>query len=75
MDVLNYLKENPKICELSEFNIIKNMKYMDILRAYFSSYEFEQSIIELYNKERSDGFIWLSFLSYIFMKYFVSTSS
>ena len=54
LDVLNYLKENPKICELSEFNIIKNMKYMDILRAYFSSYEFEQSIIELYNKEKGD---------------------
>ena len=51
LDVLNYLKVNPKICELSEFNIIKNMKYMDILRAYFSSYEFEQSIIELYNKK------------------------
>ena len=51
LDVLNYLKENPKICELSDFNIIKNMKYMDILRAYFSSYEFEQSIIELYNKK------------------------
>jgi len=55
LDVLNYLKDNPKICELSEFNIIKNMKYMDILKAYFSSYEFEQSIIELYNKnEKGD---------------------
>ena len=51
LEALNYLKENPKICELSGFNIIKNMKYMDLLRAYFSSYEFEQSIIELYNKK------------------------
>ena len=51
LGALNYLKENPKICELSEFNIIKNMKYIDLLRAYFSSYEFEQSIIELYNKK------------------------
>ena len=57
LEVLNYLKENPKICELSEFNIIKNMKYMDILRAYFSSYEFEQSIIELYNKKEKGEFL------------------
>ena len=50
LDVLNYLKESKSICELSNFNKIKNMKYIDILRAYFSSYEFEKSIIELYNK-------------------------
>ena len=57
MTVLNYLKENPEISELSEFNRIKNMKYMDILSAYFSSHEFEQTIVELYNKKETNDYI------------------
>lgn len=57
MDVLNYLKENPEICENSEFEKLKNMKYIDILRAYFSSMEFEDSIVELYNKKEKIDYI------------------
>ena len=57
MAVLNYLKKNPEICKNSEFEIIKNMKYNDILRAYFSSFEFEQSIIELNNKNETIEYI------------------
>ena len=57
MDVLNYLKENPEICVNSEFEKIKNMKYIDILKAYFSSLEFEESIIELYNKKEKIEYI------------------
>ena len=57
MDVLNYLKENPEICENSEFEKLKNMKYIDILKAYFSSMEFEESIIELYNKREKIDYI------------------
>ena len=53
MGVLNYLKNNPEICKNSEFEVIKNMKYKDILKAYFSSFEFEQAIIELNNKNES----------------------
>ena len=57
MDVLNYLKENPEICKNSEFDKIKEMKYIDILKAYFNSYEFEQSIIELNNKKEKIDYI------------------
>lgn len=55
--VLKYLKDNPEISEMSEFNKIKNMKYMDILSAYFSSHEFEQTIVELYNKKETNDYI------------------
>ena len=55
--VLNYLKNNPEICKNSDFEIIKDMKYIDILKAYFSSFEFEQSIIELYNKNEAIEYI------------------
>ena len=57
MDVLNYLKKNPEICKNSEFDKIKEMKYIDILKAYFNSYEFEQSIIELNNKKEKIDYI------------------
>ena len=30
------------------------MKYEELLRAYFSSVEFENSLIELYNKNKSE---------------------
>ena len=33
------------------------MKYIDILKAYFSSLEFEESIIELYNKKEKIEYI------------------
>ena len=45
------MRENPEICENAEFDIIKNMKYADILKAYFISKDFEQSIEALYKKE------------------------
>ena len=57
LDVLNYLKENPQICKNSDFEKIKNMKYIDILKAYFSSFEFEQSIIELNKKKEKIDYI------------------
>ena len=50
LDVLNYLNNNPKISKDSLFNKIKNMKYIDILNAYFKSKEFEDSILELNQK-------------------------
>jgi len=57
IEVLNYLKANPKICKDSKFDIIKNMKYIDILKEYFKSKEFEQSVIELYNKKENIKYI------------------
>ena len=57
IDVLDYLKNNSDICKNSEFDKIKDMLYKDILKAYFNSYEFEQSIIELKNKNEKIDYI------------------
>ena len=48
--VLKYLKKNQKVYTKSLFSKICNMKYRDILKAYFLSSEFEESIIKLHNK-------------------------
>jgi hypothetical protein len=45
--VLDYLDKNPDICKKSGFDIISNMKYSDLLEAYFKSEEFDKSIIKL----------------------------
>ena len=50
-DVLNYLRENPEISKNSEFEKIKNMLYVDIVKAYFMSEEFEKSIKDLCKSE------------------------
>ena len=73
IQVLNYLRENPDICEISEFDIIKNMKYIDILKAYFISKDFELSIEALYKKENkiyieeyvNKSLTYVGFFSYI----------
>ena len=57
LDVLNYLDRNPTISKLSSFNIIKKMKYKKLLKAYFISKEFENSIIELHQKNERDEYI------------------
>ena len=41
----------------SGFDVIKNMKYKDILKAYFSSKQFEYSILELKNKKENYNYI------------------
>ena len=53
LGVLKYLKKNQKIYSNSLFSKICNMKYSDILKAYFLSSEFEESIIDLHNKKES----------------------
>ena len=57
LDVLNYLNNEPNICQVSLFNKIKNMKYMEMLNAYFISKEFEDSIFELYTKSEKIEYI------------------
>jgi hypothetical protein len=46
-EVLNYLEKHPDICKRSGFDIIKNMKYKDLLKYYFNSSQFENSINQL----------------------------
>ena len=55
--VLEYLNRNGKISEESGWEIIKNIKYKDLLRAYFNSNEFLLSVEELSKKE-SNGYIF-----------------
>ena len=53
-ETLQYLEQNQEISKISGFNILKKMKYKDILRHYFSSIEFEQSVKQL-EKEHEDN--------------------
>jgi hypothetical protein len=55
--VLKYLEDNPDISKNSGFDIIKNMKYKDLLRSYFLSNEFENTIMMLKNKNENDEYI------------------
>jgi hypothetical protein len=48
---LEYLEQNKEISNISGFEIIKNMKYIDLLEKYFISKEFEDSLITLREKE------------------------
>ncbi len=57
VEVLKYLDKNPAINKLSSFNIIRKMKYKDLLKAYFISKEFENSIIELSKKGEKVDYI------------------
>ena len=51
IETLNYLDNNLEISEKSGWSKIKNMKYIDLLEAYFNSKEFEESIEKLEKKE------------------------
>lgn len=48
--IIKFLDENNEISEKSNWNLIKNMTYKDLLKAFFLSEEFEKSIIALKNK-------------------------
>ena len=50
---MEYLENNPEISKESGFDLIKVMKYKDLLKNYFNSAEFEDSIIRL-KKENED---------------------
>ena len=55
--VLNYLEKNQEICEKSNFNNIKNMKYSKIYKEYLSSKEFGLEITSLKQKNENDKYI------------------
>ena len=54
---MKYLEENNVVSINSGFDLLKNMKYKDIFRAYLSSKHFENSIIELKNKNEDNYYI------------------
>lgn len=56
-EVLRYLEENPDICERSGFDAIKDKKYKDVLKAYFASSQFEESLYQLKEQNESPEYI------------------
>ena len=74
LDLLNYLEKNPQISKNSGFDVIKKMKYRDLLNAYFESKEFENSISQLRNKKETDDYInTYILLSKNYINYFSNT--
>ena len=57
IEVLKYLEMNPEICKRSGFDLIKDRKYKDILNIYFTSGQFENSIIQLKEEKESPEYI------------------
>jgi hypothetical protein len=57
LKVLSYLESNPDISQKSGFDIIKNMKYIDLLNNYFMSEEFEESLNSLKDENESSEYM------------------
>lgn len=56
-EVLRYLEENPDISERSGFDVIKDKKYKDILKNYFTSAQFEESLYQLKEENENPEYI------------------
>ena len=69
---LDYLNSNPLISEKSGWQKIKSMKYIDLLKAYFNSDEFAQTISELYKKENKNYINQYIFFSKTYVTFFQS---
>jgi hypothetical protein len=54
LEVMKYLEKNKEISQKAEFDKIKKMTYEELLKIYFSSAEFENSLIELYEKNKNE---------------------
>ena len=50
--VSEYLNSNKKISEKSEWEKIKNMKYIDLFKAYLNSNEFQEYIKDIFENEQ-----------------------
>ena len=72
---LDYLNSNPIISERSGWNKIKSMKYIDLLRAYFNSEEFDQSLEEVIKKENQNYINKYIFFAKTYITYFQSYNS
>ena len=73
-DTIEYLEQNEAIEKYSGFDLLKNIKYKDLLKAYFSSKEFENSILELKGKNENVNYIQRYIkLAKTYLKYFCSS--
>ena len=64
-ETLNYLKTHPDFCKKTGFDKIIIMTYEQILKAYFTSKEYEKSLIDLYYKNKDEKIDY--FEEYIFL--------
>ena len=72
--ILEYLENNPEISKISGFDKMKKMKYRDLLSAYFSSLEFEQSIEQLEEEKEVAEYIQeYIYLAKSYIEYFTSS--
>ena len=69
---LEYLKKNKEISEKSGWERIKNMKYIDLLKAFFNSKKFANSVNELRQKEDKYYINNYLFFSHTYIDYFQS---
>lgn len=56
-ETIEYLEHNVTISKNSGFDVIKKFKYKELLKAYFSSKQFEDSILEMKNKKETINYI------------------
>lgn len=56
-ETIEYLEQNEAISNNSGFDVIKKLKYKDLLKAYFTSKQFEDSIHELKDKKETINYI------------------
>ena len=56
-NTVEYLEKNNEVSLNSGFDLIKNMKYRDILKAFFSSKQYENSVLEMKQKKEDYNYI------------------
>ena len=73
-NTIEYLEQNEAIEKYSGFDLIKNLKYKDLLKAYFASKEFENSVLELKDKNENLNYIqrYIKFAK-TYLNYFCSS--
>ena len=71
-ETLEYLASHPEISERSGWDKIKNTKYIDLLRAFLKSKEFEESVISLSKKESEDYIRLYRYFAETYVDYFLS---
>ena len=69
---LEYLKKNKEISEKSGWERIKKMKYIDLLKAFFNSKKFANSVNELRQKEDKYYINNYLFFAHTYIDYFQS---
>ena len=67
---MEYLRANPEISKKSGWESIKNMKYADLLVAYYNSKEFELSVEKLKQKEDKNYIKKYLFFASIYLDYY-----